>query len=73
MLRAGKAGRTIPAAEPGRAGGVAETPCLEVTGTDISVMETLTAALPVLLTTAVVSVPLLSGRGMSWFFSRLFT
>ena len=72
LLRAGKAGRTSPAAEPGRPDGVADTPCLEVTGTDISEMETLTAELPLLLTSALVSVPE-SGRGISCFFRRVFT
>ena len=65
LLRAGKAGNTRPAAEPDRPEGVAATPCLEVTGTDISVMETLTAELPLLLTSALVSVPLLEGRGIN--------
>ena len=73
LFRAGKAGRTMPAAEPERAEGVADTPSLEVTGTDNSEMETLTAALPELITSALVSVPLFLGRGISWFFRRLFT
>ena len=65
LLRAGKAGNTSPAAEPERPDGVSATPCLEVTGTDISVMETLTAELPLLLTSALVSVPLLEGSGIN--------
>ena len=65
LLRAGKAGRTRPAAEPERPGGVPDTPCLEVTGTDISEMETLTGELPLLLTSALVSVPECDGWGMS--------
>ena len=72
LLRAGKAGRTRPAVEPERPDGVAETPCLEVTGTASSEIETLTAELPVLLTSALVSVPEL-GRGISCFFRRVFT
>ena len=65
MFRAGKAGSTRPAAEPERPDGVPDTPCLEVTGTDISEMETLTAALPLLLTSVLVSVPVFDGWGIS--------
>ena len=57
LLRAGNAGSTRPA-EPDKPGGASDTPCLDVTGTDISEMETLTDSLPQLITSALESVEL---------------
>ena len=65
LLRLGKAGRTRPAAEPVRSAGGLASPSLEVTGTDISDIETLTAELPVLLTSALMSVEPLDWRGIN--------
>ena len=71
LLRAGKAGRGRPAAEPARLAGVAASPLMEVTGTGISLMVTPHPGDAKLVTTA------LSGqaglKGMSWPRRRLFT